>query len=450
MATKKRKQYNHKHKQIKEKPFLRWLVLGISFVAIFTLNQLTYFTSDDYAYHYVYKGFLPTENAEKIHGISSIITSQITHYKLWNGRYLAHSIVQFFLQYNKIIFNLFNTLAFLLLAYLIYSIVNTVSKVKKPSLLLAQIITLLWLIIPSFGQTVLWVSGSGNYLWTSLFYTGFLLLCLKNLDDHMLTILVSIIVGFLSGATNENSGPATILTVLLIFLFNLIVKKKFHAYQLIGAVFSILGFISMMSSAGSQKRGHIDLSMDVLLKNLDHIFQSSMLHFYFIYLLILILLLILSLSKKITGKDIYFIILLFIGHFACIYSLILISEQPLRILFGASVYSVIITAYLLNRLSRFKSVQTIITIGLLLFSTFNYYQALKDNLITYSQVKEQVAILNRASQNDDIVLPMITRPTTSYNAYNGTANLTDNQNAWFNKWMAQFFHVKSITGQPRG
>lgn len=44
---------------------------------------------------------------------------------------------------------------------------------------------------------------------------------------------------------------------------------------------------------------------------------------------------------------------------------------------------------------------------------------------------------------------MITRPNITYNAYNSTANLTDNKESWFNKWMAEYFDVKSVTGKPK-
>lgn len=44
---------------------------------------------------------------------------------------------------------------------------------------------------------------------------------------------------------------------------------------------------------------------------------------------------------------------------------------------------------------------------------------------------------------------MITYPKTNYNAYKGTANVTQDREAWFNKWMAQYYNVKSITGIPQ-
>lgn len=433
----------------KKEKYITLIILVVSYTLLFVLNQLTYFTSDDYAYHYIYKGHMPTTNPERIHGIKTIIESQINHYSLWNGRYLAHSIVQFFLQFDKTIFNIFNSIAFLILVYFIYSIINSVSYIKKSNGLLIQIILLLWLILPSFGQTVLWVSGSGNYLWASLFYTGFLLFCIKNMDDSFFIIFCSVIIGFLSGVTNENSGPATILMVICIFILNIIIEKKVRIYQITGALSGIVGFISMMSSKGSLKRGHVDLSFEFLVTNFKDIFKISLTHFIFIYILILILILILSLSKQINFKDGIFLFILFIGHFSSIYSLIIISYKPLRVLFGSSIFLVIITAYLLNRLANIKWVQYTISLGLILLSAVTYNDAIKDISTTHTQVMEQVSILKNATPNQDVTVYMITFPTTTYNAYNETANLTDNKNAWFNQWMATYFNVKSITGKTR-
>ena len=149
------------------------------FVLNFVLNHLTHYTSDDYAYRYIFEPHLPSANPEKIDGIFSIIKSQILHYQLWNGRFVAHSIVQFFMQYNKVIFNLFNSLIFILLGYIIYFIIKKVSNINNKVETFFFIFTLLWLFTPEFGKSVLWLSGAGNYLWTSIIYSSFLLFNLK-------------------------------------------------------------------------------------------------------------------------------------------------------------------------------------------------------------------------------------------------------------------------------
>lgn len=189
----------------------------IAFVMIFILNKMTFYTADDYTYRFIYKSSHPYPGLQKIHGVKSIIESQISHYQLWNGRFVAHSIVQFFMQYNKFIFDICNSLAFLGLAILIFKIVSKLCAVKVKGSIYLLILLLLWMLLPELGKTILWVSGSGNYLWTALFYVGFLLFILYEKTTNFLSITVALILGFLAGATNENSGPAIILMAGLFF-----------------------------------------------------------------------------------------------------------------------------------------------------------------------------------------------------------------------------------------
>lgn len=105
-------------------------------ILIFHLNRLTLFTSDDFTYHYVYQGYLPTSHPKRIHGILSIIESQINHWKMWNGRFVAHTMVQFILQFKKIYFDIINTLIYLILIWLIILIGKTkeVGKIRPADL----------------------------------------------------------------------------------------------------------------------------------------------------------------------------------------------------------------------------------------------------------------------------------------------------------------------------
>ena len=43
-----------------------------------------------------------------------------------------------------------------------------------------------------------------------------------------------------------------------------------------------------------------------------------------------------------------------------------------------------------------------------------------------------------------IVLKRYPKPKTLFNAYNGTNNLGESRDAWFNRWMAVYFGIDSI------
>ncbi|MGZ1041804.1 DUF6056 family protein, partial [Streptococcus thermophilus] len=92
-------------------------------------------------------------------------------WKVWNGRFTGHSIVQIFMQYNKEVFNVFNSSVFLSLGILIDSLSFEIASNKHRKhqvLYLAIIFLILWWFLPEIGKTVLWISGSGNYLWTAV------------------------------------------------------------------------------------------------------------------------------------------------------------------------------------------------------------------------------------------------------------------------------------------
>lgn len=150
---------------------------------------------------------MPNDDSERIHGFFSIIKSQINHWKLWNGRFVAHFIVQFWLQFNKIYFDIFNSLAYIIVLLLTLSIskVKEVERIQPVTCLLLFIF--FWFNLPEIGKSVLWVSGSGNYLWTSIIYLSYFYVILQITGKNIskLSILGIILLGFLAGACNENS-----------------------------------------------------------------------------------------------------------------------------------------------------------------------------------------------------------------------------------------------------
>ena len=91
------------------KSLFNYLLVCIAiFILIYILNYFTLYTSDDFVYRYIYKDSMPTGNEETVKNIFDLITSQVNHWEIWNGRFTAHSIVQIFMQFDKLYFNIFN------------------------------------------------------------------------------------------------------------------------------------------------------------------------------------------------------------------------------------------------------------------------------------------------------------------------------------------------------
>ncbi|MEY1088835.1 DUF6056 family protein [Morganella morganii] len=422
------------------------VVLIISFIFAYILNMMTFYASDDYVYAFIYRGAMPVEPLQKINGLMDIATSQFNHYYMWNGRFVAHTIVQFFMQYEKAVFNIFNSIAFSFLGLMIYWIISTSTPINNRPLFLLCVYFSLWLIIPEFGSSVLWLSGSGNYLWTSLIYTGFILFNIKIKKSTPLIFVLSCIFGFLSGATNENSGPAATVIVFLIMANEYISDKKINICKAFGILFSIIGFLLMMLSPGSRRRGEVDFDINTLISHITSVIKVDV-HLFFIPYLLLLSLLFFAIYKKIKieRKDIIFILIFITGHFSGIYCLILSPEVPLRAAFGPSIFLIIVICYSLCRINILNKAFFIsfpVVVG-------TYIYAFIDINKTYSELKIQISEIKKSDKNTDVKLLFLSPPKSMQNAYKETTNLTSDTSSWFNSWMAAYYNVKSVKGEDK-
>lgn len=424
------------------------LVCSLIFAPVFLLNHFTLYTSDDYIYHFVYKGFMPTKHPEPIHGLISILHSQWNHYFLWNGRFVGHSIVQFFMQYDKAFFDVCNTFAFILLTCLMVKIAAVLLKRKLNAFVIFSVFVYLWFCIPEFGKTVLWVSGSGNYLWTGIIYTAFILFNLKSGETTPGLVFASFIFGFLSGATNENSGPVASVIVLLFILWRFLAKRKVEVWRLAGLAASFLGFLAIILSPGSEKRDAIHLTFSKIIGNFLYILKLNADFYWAPYLILLLLVFLLIGRNAFQKRDASTLMILLLGHFAGIYSLVLSPELPMRVFFGPTIFLGIGFAYVWYKvIGSFRNVKVrfLFAVPFAFLFCFHFLPVFGDVHASYEEVSRQYEVLGN-TQNEDMELTFLSQPKTSYNAYNGTSNLMPDSKAWFNRWMSAYFREKSITG----
>lgn len=138
--------------------YLPWFIcVLLIFISIYILNLNTPLVYDDYFYLYI------TNSDTKINGLLDILHSQIVHYFNINGRFTLHILVQLFLWLGKPLFNIINTFVYIILTFLIYF--HCVGLTKKSLAFYIMINILLWFCVPDFGQCILWLTGSINYMW---------------------------------------------------------------------------------------------------------------------------------------------------------------------------------------------------------------------------------------------------------------------------------------------
>lgn len=181
----------------------------ILFIILSIVTFISPMVADDYGYINV------LGEGRRISSLWDIFISQANQYRLMNGRVLAHFFAQLFLWMPRIVFSVVN--AGIIIAYLLK--ITEISK--KNTLLDFVIVGLMFLFfMPAIGNTIFWLTGSTNYLWTTtfiLFYLHILYLWLfEDKDVHKWYVIL----GFFAGACNENTSAA----VIAMTLFSLVIK----------------------------------------------------------------------------------------------------------------------------------------------------------------------------------------------------------------------------------
>lgn len=124
------------------------------FLLLFLCNSLSMYVADDFQYMYSYA------TNERITRFSQIFPSMVVHTQQMNGRFVSHFLAQLFLMLPKFIFNVINSFFFTMLVFIIYKL----ARIKQENnFLLIGIFASVWLLVPEFGQVVLWLDGACNY-----------------------------------------------------------------------------------------------------------------------------------------------------------------------------------------------------------------------------------------------------------------------------------------------
>lgn len=441
-------------KQIIRRDLYRYryvLVALVAFVLLFILNRLTLYTSDDlrYAYFYDLDFEYPLPTTHRINGLGELIQSQINHYLVWNGRFVAHTLVQFFMQYDKWLFDIFNSLAFIALAVIMMAAIKKLTAIRLSASQMIYLLLLLWWFLPNLGLSYFWLSGSFNYLWTALIYTGFLVYNLTPIPINWRTILLVPVFSFLAGATNENSGPAALLFIGCQFLINWWQEKRPNWLQAVGILFGLLGFYTMIASPGSQARsGELSLDMALITTNLTRIWEYSSQHYWPLYLLLLVLVFQITDQQLISKTQFWQYLALGLAHVASMLSLIVLREYLSdRLFFGSTIFLIILVLSLYNQLNHAKLLGNWrpYLYPLLVLFTLHFSVVYEDLASHYQQVSEQYRII-QTSKEKHVKVPFYGYARTDYNAYNNSANLSPDPEYWYNRWIAFYFGKERVTG----
>lgn len=386
-----------------------WIVVVVAcFSVLLFLNILTPFISDDFAYLFIYG-----EQA-RVASIADVIQSQVNHYYQWGGRSVVHFIAQVLLMLPSYAADILNSFVYMAYAYLIYL---HIKGRKTNSISLFILINLaVWFLQPVIGDTILWITGSANYLWGTTLILLFLL-PYRLYDGGSLNKLRQIIAfvslfafGIIAGWTNENTAGAMVLIVFLLFFYYRSQGWKIPVWGVSGLIGGIIGFTIMMLAPGNLERAGEASGLNLYMLAY-RLFNCTLIFFYYngaaILLSLLLIILYRWFPKQREQKGVMEISLIYtIAAVAAVYAMMLSPTFPRRALFGVVTYLIIgmgMLYYNLDFSHKFlKQIRlSVIGVGMLCF-LFTFYIATKE-ISTYRHMVEarEVAIEEAKKQGAD-------------------------------------------------
>jgi len=385
-------------------------------------------------------------------------------YLQWTGRVFSSLLVFSLSNTNKVIFNVLNTIAYIVFLTLICLISYDKFFKEKQTILLIFVNIVIWFFSPLFGQTFLWLTGSIVYMWSSIPVLYIIYLTKKELVFHskrneIFFIVFITFLGIVAGTSFENLSFSAVFVLFSLLVIRLLKKQKLKAYQVFGFLSTIVGLIILYIAPGNTVRASLFGSMkytgsyfEFLAKNLIRLFTISdyITPFILAFLCLMIITIMKSNSKefflklKVNLSSFIFFIAGLIGFFILIGSPVV----NLRALFGPVFFLTISICSLI-----YSKVDNIFKNRLLMIITFFCILIYIPSL--YTSLKEAVVIKNKYDDREKYILNqkeignknIIVKKIESKNRYNILYNFSDiqeDETSWVNRSLSHYYKISSI------
>lgn len=430
------------------------LLTGAVFAIMLVLNFHTDYTADDFKYRFFFDTIgNPLESSHPMKA-PEVFASMANHWKMWNGRVVAHGLLQLALLPGKTGFKIINSFMFILLGTLIYEHASYGRK-KSVSLLLFVYICL-WFFAPQFGMTILWASGAANYLWCgvlilafSLPYRMYLTNQKKGKDDwHSAALMGGL--GILAGCTNENSGGAMVFLCAMYIALYFYGKIPVPKWAFAGIAGGTAGAAFLISSPGNYR---ISSKTDIygLIERWKYVVQISKNQWAVLLLVLCIMCLLLAAFGKRTAEELKLLPLIyFLAGCASVCVLVFSAMQPERAWFMGTVFLTVTGACVYGEILKLSETgKAVLNVLLVLAFAWSFMTEYPKVAGTYRQVEEGVRRIEQAVEagSEYAVIPIVIPSDSKYDPYNGTGYVKESPEDWMNAWMARFYGLEKIYGE---
>ncbi|MFA7444684.1 MAG: DUF6056 family protein [Flavobacteriaceae bacterium] len=388
----------------KNKIRLYILAVLIATVLAFVIHFFTPLHSDDFSY--------------KMRGLD--LGKQWEHYLTWSGRLVANLISPLILLIkNKALIAIVQSLGLIALLHYVSQLPEIISdkKSKSPNLFAFILITsLFWLYHPALGQAIFWITGSANYMWTSLIICAYLIALLNYYYKEKFSYALPFL-ALIAGCTNENAVPIIIGFTFLLFVSKTYINKKIDITLGITFILNAIGGVFLILSPGNQARlDRLESWHGVNWRGISFMdklgrFDSNYWEYlkypvmFLVFLYIIIYLLqpikIFNKDKKISSLSISVIFAL--GSFASDFMMFLSPQYPPRSMSGAFLFLLIAISFALynivllsNKNVQLKHLYIVCASALLLLFGKEYFtkifpmynSAFQQNKVQLAMIKE--------------------------------------------------------------
>lgn len=426
-------------------PAISLIVIIIVGILMYNMNHLTTFRSDDFNYHYSFA------DGTRISSFSDVIESQAAHYKVMNGRIPAHFLMQLFTIFGKPVFDIANTVVYILFLLLVMYMINKSWKVNPISFLFLFLV--MWFYTPAYGQTVLWMDGAFNYLWTAVFVL-IALLPFRNPEiyDKKINQFIFPFIGLIAGWSSETISAGLVFFqfwFILYFMFN---KKKHVIPYIITMFVSFVGYCLMMFAPAQMNRLNSVSGGEISIFKNTYEFIIYMSAHYYMELILFIVLLTISIMLKRNKELNYLSILFFSSAILSSCTLIAVGIQAVngRAFFGINTFIVISIGILIknlffeqsNYLNRMVLVYLIIFVPMFLVS---YRSTHMDMRRTYNEYNRREVYIEEMKKNGETELNLnAISSSRDHNPYYLSPDLSPNPNHWQNVTKSKYYNVEKI------
>ena len=425
----------------------------ISFIAILIYNVLTPLMSDDFLF-----------NPGSTYTFIDLLKEEYNNYMTWNGRFVVQFIMHVFLLFPKGLFNILNSVCFILLTFLIYW--NITGRKAFDYVTYILISLMLWQFAVSFDQTVLWLSGACNYLWGIVIILGFVTF-FRYKTEHTDTIrhgkLLAIGVfffGILAGWCNENTSGGGLLLILFFIMNYYFKNKSVKIWMITGSIGMFVGLLFMITAPGNAVRGALNKTEESHEGILGFVgrflkINAAVEQHLFPMLMIIIFLAAFFILKRRAFKDILVPSVFVFVSLATSYVLIFTPQPMARAYFGAGIFMTIAFVQMITLIPKEDiCLNTIKYGGIIVFLIYMFFSYCENgaNLVRILREvneREEYILEQVEKGNRDLVVPKLRPEFESKYSFMYMNDVDEDVDYWGNRIYKVYYGLDNIVGVPR-